>query len=111
MPMLAKWLVRAPLRPLLMPALVSASAVGCADPARNDEAHHHAKETIAADRSAPVSRPAKVSLPVDASGFVSLTDVASGLSLRFTIEDAKPVAIAMADGIAVYRGAVGGADL
>ncbi|MBI3200834.1 MAG: hypothetical protein HYZ29_04755 [Myxococcales bacterium] len=58
------------------------------------------------------SRHARVSLPDLASGAVRVEDESSGVALAFTLEHAKPVPAAVADGVAVYFAGLGsGADV
>jgi hypothetical protein len=54
---------------------------------------------------------ATVELPLSAREPVTLTDDTSGMSVRFALKGAKDVAPAVAGGLAIYRGAVGGADV
>jgi N-acetylneuraminic acid mutarotase len=59
-----------------------------------------------------VSRPARVELPARASGAVRLTDETSGMAIAFALEGAREVGIGVADGMALYAGALpGGADV
>jgi hypothetical protein len=58
-----------------------------------------------------VRRPALVELPLRAGGFARLEDRTSHLHVRFALRDAADVPVAVADGIALYEGALGGADL
>jgi hypothetical protein len=56
-------------------------------------------------------RPARVELPARADGFARVTDEVSGMSVRFALRGAAPAALATADGLARYAGALGGADV
>jgi hypothetical protein len=58
-----------------------------------------------------VQRAAEVVLPARASGFALLSDEASGLTLRFSLQGVRDVPIAVGDGIALYAGALGAADV
>jgi len=57
------------------------------------------------------ARTASVEVPRSAAGFVRLEDDASRLSVSLSLRDAKDVPVAVADGMALYAGALGGADL
>jgi len=58
-----------------------------------------------------LARTASVELPLSAAGFARLEDVTSRLSVRFALQGATDVPIAVADGIALYNGALHGADV
>jgi MYXO-CTERM domain-containing protein len=58
-----------------------------------------------------VLRSSSVELPAVASGVVVLEDDTSKLSIRFALRGASAAPIAVADGLAIYRGALDGADL
>jgi hypothetical protein len=54
---------------------------------------------------------ARVSLPVDASGFVGVVDARSEVGVRFRMLGTAPAPIAVGRGLAAYAGAVSGAAL
>lgn len=57
-------------------------------------------------------RPAvSVTLPASADGAVEIADTRSSVSTRFALDGAAKAPIAVADGIAVYRAALAGADV
>ena len=58
-----------------------------------------------------VARPASVVLPGIASGLVRIEDDTTRLSITFALEGASEAPIAVASGLAVYAGALGGADV
>ena len=58
-----------------------------------------------------VARPASVALPEHANGLVRLEDDASHLAITFALEGAAPASIAVAGGLALYPGALDGADV
>ena len=58
-----------------------------------------------------VARPASVVLPGIASGLVRIEDDTTRLSITFALEGASGAPIAVASGLAVYAGALGGADV
>jgi hypothetical protein len=66
---------------------------------------------IAPEAKRGVARTASVELPLAATGFVRLEDDTSQLSVRFTLHNAEDAPIAVADGIALYAGALFGADV
>ena len=59
----------------------------------------------------PHAKRASVELPLEATGFVRLEDDASHMSVRFALQGASAAPIAVADGMALYAGAVGAGDL
>jgi hypothetical protein len=60
---------------------------------------------------AAVLRPATVELPLRASGDAVLEDDASHVAVRFRLRDASDATVAVADGIALYPGALAGSDV
>ena len=58
-----------------------------------------------------VARPASVVLPGIANGLVRIEDDTTRLSITFALEGASEAPIAVASGLAVYAGALGGADV
>ncbi len=58
-----------------------------------------------------VLRPAKVRLPVKASGAFEVTDKVGGVSMRVRLLGASDATADARDGYATYRGALGGADV
>jgi hypothetical protein len=58
-----------------------------------------------------VSRTARVHLPVGAAGEVEVEDVTTRVAIRFALERATDAHAEIARGIALYRGAIDGADL
>ena len=59
------------------------------------------------DVGSRVARPARVDLPRLASGSTYVADVGSGVAVRFALEGARDAEVAITDGMAVYRGALG----
>jgi len=58
-----------------------------------------------------IQRTASVELPRRANGSARLEDDTSHVSVRFALRGAKDAPVAVADGIALYAGALGGADV
>lgn len=58
-----------------------------------------------------VMRPASVTLPVNASAPVQLEDDTSHLAVSFVLRGASDTAVTVADGVALYSRALGGADV
>jgi hypothetical protein len=58
-----------------------------------------------------VLRPAAVELPARADGETRLDDAVSHVKVHFRLQDAKPSVAAVADGYALYAGALDGADV
>ena len=66
---------------------------------------------IPGEEQRAVRHPASVELPARADGFATLEDPRSGVRVRFALRGAASVPLTPAGGIALYPGALGGADV
>jgi hypothetical protein len=88
-----------------MPAATRFEAAGGAD------ARTHVRAVLPAEARRGIRRTARVALPVSANDEVKLEDEVSHVSVRFALEFVRDARIEVATGMALYRGALNGADV
>lgn len=71
----------------------------------------HAHAVVAAEAKHGMSRTASVALPLRAQGMVKLEDDKSRVSIGFALEGTREAPLAVAQGMALYVGALDGADV
>jgi hypothetical protein len=79
--------------------------------AAGTDAATHVRAVLPSNALRGVSRPARVALPVHARDEVKLEDETSHLSVRFALENVQNTRVEVAGGMALYRGALDGADV
>jgi hypothetical protein len=72
---------------------------------------HAARALLPSEAKQRATRSASVSLPLRASDDVSLEDETTRVAVRFRLSGATDAPLSVADGIAVYVGALGGSDV
>ena len=75
------------------------------------DAATHVRAGLPSEALRGVIRPARVALPLRATGEVKLEDERSHLSVSFTLEHAQDARVEVAGGMALYRGTLDGADV
>jgi hypothetical protein len=81
------------------------------EPAGARDAQTHVRASIPNGALAGLSRPATVALPRRAPGAAKLEDEASHVGVTFALEHVQDTPIEVASGMAIYRGALSGADV
>ena len=99
-----------PLVPTTRPALGAAVATRFEAAAGPDVATY-VRAVLPAEALRGVTRPAHVALPLRATGEVKLEDDTSHLSVRFALEHVQDAGVEVSGGMALYRGALDGADV
>ena len=105
------------LRPALCAALTAVWIGACADPPHEDlDLVEPAAESARTSMPAPLvegaaARAATVELPARAGGAARVEDETSHVAVSFALRGASDVEVEVASGLAVYRGAFGGADV
>jgi hypothetical protein len=79
--------------------------------AAGPDAETHVRAVLPSDALRGVTRPAHVALPLRASDEVKLQDATSHLAVRFALEHVQDARIELNGGMALYRGALDGADV
>ena len=99
-----------PLVPTTRPALGTAVATRF-EAAAGPDAATYVRAVLPSEALVGVTRAAHVALPLRAGDAVKLEDDTSHLSVRFALEHVRDARIEVAGGMAIYRGALDGADV
>ena len=79
--------------------------------AAGPEAATHIRTVLPGEALRGIARPAHVSLPLRANGQVRLEDETSRVSVGFVLDHVQNAPVEVVEGVALYRGALDGADV